>query len=470
MSMNQRDMQDAAMAGVMGKARESTPAAMSFDPAGIYYDATTGRYLVDIGSHYRAYSRKSPVAEGVRRFHAAAGLAQDDAKQEAAASLHAVEIDNAVDWSGCIAGFKRGVHRKDGLSLLVTSEAELADPVPGPCPIINRLIREAFPEHTERIVFIGWLSGAVKAVRSGMHAPAPMLVLAGAVNTGKSLLSWMVAQILGGRVGHPFIAWSGTLPWNDNIVGSELLLIDDSVSSTDIRTRREFGARFKEAIYGDSVELRKRNVSAISLRPVWRVLVCCNDTPEALAIIPPLDDDLDDKISMLRVHPIKPPVDTSDADGKREFQRMIRAELPAFMSQLMSFEIPADMKDSRSGMKAWRDPDLVEAIDGLTPERRLEGLIRVAMDQSWIGIIPGNTRRMTASEIEGLLCDSGSPVRDQARTLLSKFDAACGRYLGKLSKRSEIVAKGTVIDGIQRWDITRPGIDAGSGEVGHVSI
>jgi hypothetical protein len=428
MSMNQRDMQDAAMAGVMGKARESTPAAMSFDPAGIYYDATTGRYLVDIGSHYRAYSRKSPVAEGVRRFHAAAGLAQDDAKQEAAASLHAVEIDNAVDWSGCIAGFKRGVHRKDGLSLLVTSEAELADPVPGPCPIINRLIREAFPEHTERIVFIGWLSGAVKAV------------------------------------------WSGTLPWNDNIVGSELLLIDDSVSSTDIRTRREFGARFKEAIYGDSVELRKRNVSAISLRPVWRVLVCCNDTPEALAIIPPLDDDLDDKISMLRVHPIKPPVDTSDADGKREFQRMIRAELPAFMSQLMSFEIPADMKDSRSGMKAWRDPDLVEAIDGLTPERRLEGLIRVAMDQSWIGIIPGNTRRMTASEIEGLLCDSGSPVRDQARTLLSKFDAACGRYLGKLSKRSEIVAKGTVIDGIQRWDITRPGIDAGSGEVGHVSI
>jgi hypothetical protein len=63
-----------------------------------------------------------------------------------------------------------------------------------------------------------------------------------------------------------------------------------------------------------------------------------------------------------------------------------------------------------------------------------------------------------------LLCDSGSPVRDQAKTLLSKFDAACGRYLGKLAKRSEIVRKGTMIDGIQRWEITRPASDPGSGE------
>jgi hypothetical protein len=457
-----RNAQDSLIAST----RPNTPEQerIHFHPAGIFYDATCGKYLVDVGSHYRAYGRKGPVAEGIRRFYASEGLHADEAKEEAAASLRAVEIDNAVDWSGCIAGFKRGVHRKDGLSLLVTSEAELIDPVLGPSPIINSLIREAFPDMTERIVFIGWLSGAVKAVRAGLHSPAPMLVLAGAVNTGKSLLSWIVSLILGGRVGHPFTAWSGTLPWNDDIIGAELLLIDDSVSSTDIRTRREFGARFKEAIYGDSVQLRKRNVSAVSLRPVWRVLVCCNDTPEALAIIPPIDDDLDDKVSMLRVHRITPPVDTSTPEGKKELQRLIRGEIPAFMSQLMGFEIPVDMRDSRSGMKAWRDPDLVESIDGLTPERRLEGLIRVAMDQSWIGIIPGSTRRMTASEIEGLLCDSGSPVRDQAKTLLSKFDAACGRYLGKLANRSEIVRKGTLINGIQRWEITRPASDPGSGE------
>lgn len=81
------------------------------------------------------------------------------------------------------------------------------------------------------------------------------------------------------------------------------------------------------------------------------------------------------------------------------------------------------------------------------------------MDQACIGIPIGETRRMTASEIEGLLCDTGSPVRDQARALLSKFDAACGRYLGKLAKRSEIVEKGPIISGIQRWDIARPESD-----------
>lgn len=439
-----------------GTGDDSNRVEVCFDPGSVYYDTVTARFLVDAGRHYRAYSRRAPVIEGIRRFLVAKGMDDDDASAAAERAVLNAEIDAAVDWCGPIAGHKRGILRKGALSLLVTTEPELVEPATGRCPLINGMLRDAFAGAVERVVFTGWLSGALHAVRSGMHQPAPMMVLAGAVNTGKSLLAWLVGELLGGRTANPFVAWSGTLPWNDNLAAAELLIIDDSVSSTDIRTRREFGARFKEAIYSAEVEIRRRNVSAISLRPVWRVLLACNDTADALSIIPPFDDDLADKISLLRVHPIRLPVDTSSADGKRELQRMLREEFPAFVAQLLALEIPPDMRDSRSGMMAWRDPELSEAIDGLTPEHRLDGLLRDAMEGNVIGISMGGSRLLTASEIEGLLCDSTSPVRDQARHLLGRSDFACGRYLGRLAKRGEIVQRGPIVRGIQQWELFRP--------------
>ncbi|NBN93136.1 MAG: hypothetical protein EBV35_04825, partial [Betaproteobacteria bacterium] len=63
-------------------------------------------------------------------------------------------------------------------------------------------------------------------------------------------------------------------------------------------------------------------------------MVCCNDTPEALNIIPPLDSDLSDKVILLHVAKIKPHVDTSTPEGRRQYQKMLETELPAFVAML----------------------------------------------------------------------------------------------------------------------------------------
>ncbi|MFC7335754.1 primase-helicase family protein [Haloferula chungangensis] len=430
---------------------------LRFDPSGVFYDSVKSQYLVDVGTHYRSYTRKAPVLAGVTRHFVTRGHDEKESKEEAKNRIADAEIDNAVDWSGSIAGHKRGIVRKNGLSLLVTSEPTLPEPAPGAFPTISGIIRDAFPENEARIIFSGWLAGAIRAVRYGIHQAAPLLVMAGTVNTGKSLLAWITAQLLGGRVGHPFTAWSGTLPWNDDLVGAELLLIDDSVGTTDIRKRKEFGARFKEAIYGGEVQVNRRNVSAISLRPVWRVMVCCNDTPESLAIIPPIDDDLDDKVILLRVNKITVPPGTSTPEGKLSFQKEIRAELPAFTAWLEGMTIPDALADSRAGVRAWRDAELEEALGNIAEESRLEDLLRIALDRGAFNLSPGESREVPACDIEATLCDADSPVRSQANSLLSKHYSISGKLLGKLARQgSEIIQKSKAKTAIQRWIVSRP--------------
>lgn len=401
--------------------------AKSFEPSQIYYDTQSGKYMVENGKYYTIYGRKSPVVTGLTRNMASQFTKVTDLKDAVQEAILNRELDGSVEWYGAIAGHQRGLSKDhDGRSILITSEANTPMPFQGNADTIQDILLQAFPDPQSLIVFVSWLSTRYLAVKGHHHIPAPMLVIAGEVNSGKSLLAWIVAQMLGGRSANPYAAWSGGSLWNDDLVGSELLLIDDCVGSTDIRSRRAFGASFKEAIYPHIVQLRKRNVSAISVRPVWAVLVCCNDTPESMQIIPPIDNDLSDKIAILHCSSVVLGIDTSNPEGRTELQDKIRAELPAFAQELVDWKIPDDLKNSRSGIKAWRDPELTESLDMHSPAKRLLELIETSQ---WMDL----PREFSAMEVESRLTDIGSPVRDQARQLFS-WAGACGSALAKLAK------------------------------------
>jgi hypothetical protein len=422
------DWRDAAD---MAAARSSST-AQSFDPEDIFYDGPSSKYLVRVGDSFMTYSKLSPVITGVSRH-----MAQDfddpkDLMQAVRAAVKNRELDGGVQWHGSIAGHKQGLSRDSNkLPILITSEAKIPHPSPGEAPIISEIIANAFSDPTATVVLMSWLAGRYKAVRSHIHIPSPMLVLAGEINSGKSLIAWIIAETLGGRTANPYASWSGGMLWNDDLVGAETMLVDDCIGSTDIRSRRNFGAAFKEAVYPHVIQLRKRNSSSIAVRPVWAVVVCCNDTPESLQIIPPLDNDLADKVALLHVIGVQLPVDTSTPDGRAKLQAMIRDELPAFAQQLVDWETPEELHDSRSGIKAWRDPILTDAVDAHSPARRLEDLLETALTH--MGLWGDLPRDMTAAEIQGRLEDSQSPVRDQARQLCT-WHGAMGSALSKLAR------------------------------------
>ena len=296
---------------------------LSYNPTGIYYDGPSGKYLVDAGPYFRTYGRKSPVITGVERFFRAKGGDAKEAQAEARAAIADAEVDRHVEWSGNLAGHRKGlIYSSDGKPMLVLTSPSIPDPVTGPAPVISNLIHQAFSDQVQRDIFIGWLAGLWRSVRDGIHHPAPMLCLAGKPNTGKSLLAYLVKCMAGGRSANPHTAWSGSLPWNDNLCAAELLLLDDCQGSTDIRSRMNFASNFKAAIYAGNVDMMKRHCSSMSCRPVWRVMVCCNDTAESLLILPPIGPDMTDKVILLKMEAITTPIDTSHTAGRGEMQRM----------------------------------------------------------------------------------------------------------------------------------------------------
>jgi hypothetical protein len=70
---------------------------------------------------------------------------------------------------------------------------------------------------------------------------------------------------------------------------------------------------------------------------------------------------------------------------------------------------------------------------------------------------PGESEKFTASDLQSRMTDRDSTVCTQARNLFGNWSAACGVYLGKLSRhRSEMVEQCGKSQNIQKWKITRP--------------
>ncbi len=436
--------------------QQSETQRIVFRPDEVFYDSLSGKYYVGFNQRYRAYGNKEPVLIGLTRYFED----QENLNPEAAAkqTLSSVVIDRAIDWAGDIAGQQRGVLNRPNAQILVTSSPVIPEPCPGDWPTIRGILDQLFGSEEDQLnVVIGWIKGAYKAVAAHQHHPAPILAVAGPPKCGKSLLSWIIAQLLGGRIGHPYASWAGITQWNDDLVANELLLVDDSVGSTDYRKRQAFATRFKESIFGSEVHLRKRNSTAISVRPVWRAMMCCNDNPESLAVLPAIDEDMVDKIILVRANPVVPPVDTSTPEGREQLMNMIRLELPGFCFFLVnSFGVPEHLSDSRSGVCAWKHPDLVDALGSMTPWEQLRELIQLAYTHGDLNLEPGESLELTSSRLASALTSPGSSTAIQARSLL-RSARQVGRYLGKLAEMNDgLVEKSTVRNGFQHWKIHRP--------------
>ena len=75
--------------------------------------------------------------------------------------------------------------------------------------------------------------------------------------------------------------------------------------------------------------------TGITHRPYRRLTITLNAEPEALLVLPPLDEHLADKILLLRSSRFPLPMPTVTKDERREFWRRLIAELPSFLHFLL---------------------------------------------------------------------------------------------------------------------------------------
>jgi hypothetical protein len=430
---------------------QSTFATRPVDGFRLYWDPDQTKYWC-----LNADGKWTPLNEtSARRVLLARGMLKGDANQAGTidAELLRIQMEHGVEYAGRLAGWKAGAYDLQQWRILITTSPRPVQPVKGEWPVFRALLDGMFVETVEyrrakglpedvpmideRAVFFSWLHIALHALHRGVVDPGQALVLAGDPDCGKSLLQSLITYILGGRSAKPYPYMTGQTNFNGGLFGAEHLVIGDEVAQIDMKSRRTFAAKLKQVVAETTQRMEGKFRDEQVLSPFWRITISLNMEPENLLVLPPIDVDIADKIILLRVYSRAFPAIAND---RTTFWNVLTAEMPAFVHWVMhEWRVPHEMRGRRFGMLHYHHPELLGVLNQLTGQHRLLELIDASLweHENVQGVAYYNGRRCwrgTALELETLLKDKDSPVRDQARELIQTGNVL-GTYLGKLAAR-----------------------------------
>jgi hypothetical protein len=363
------------------------------------------------------------------------------------------QLDRAVDYAGPLAGHRCGVlSTRAGRKVLVTSEALPVQPKRGDTDKIETYLSELLgPDQLPYFLF--WLKTAWESLEAGDFRPGQMIVLAGPSGCGKSLLQSLITEFLGGRAAKPYRYMIGATQFNSDLAAAEHLIIADEQASIDIRSRRAFGAAVKDLCVNLDMSVHAKGREAITLPTYRRVTVSVNDEPENLAILPPMDESILDKIMLFKCAPA-----SLDGDRKRIW-KTLTAELPALAFHLTKLRLRPCMQDPRFGVRAYHNEHLLEIVSDISPESRLLSLIEEVIwakrqNESW-----DDYKDRCQEPWKGTAIQLEKDLRSSSFTFavekLLSFSSACGTYLSRLQNKlpdrfSQVVRRGKKI-----WEIKK---------------
>ncbi len=414
------------------------------DPAARFvYDGS--RYYLDTEKEFVPMDQKS-----VSRHLKGWGLIPLEVER----AICRIQTDRHIHFAGPLAGHPRGIHTAGGSRLLATVSPKIIQAAAGPWPtirgVLNGLLEDPDAGAVQVETFLAWLKIARESLVTNRRRPGQAIAFAGPRGSGKSLLIDITESALGGRRANPYPYFSGRTNFNADLAGAELLAVDDDAGSTDIRARRAFAANIKSCLFAGAVRIEGKNKTAFTLRPCWRMLIALNDEPEALLVLPPITEDIGDKITLFKCHKRPLPMPAHTLDQREAFFLKLMSELPGMLAWLESWEIPAELTEERCGVRAYHHPAILAALHELSPEGQLAGLIDTAtaagaLPLPWIG---------TAAELKGILCHTPQTSRD-AEKLLGSWHAAAGSYLARLE--GDRVERLPMLNGVLRWRVNQVG-------------
>jgi hypothetical protein len=249
--------------------------------------------------------------------------------------------------------------------------------------------------------------------------------------------------VLGGRSAQPYQYMIGETQFTGHLAGAEHHVIADVAANADIRSRRKFGESIKELCVNLDLYVHPKGKQALSLPTFRRLSLSVNDEPENLAILPPWDDSLADKIMLL--HCAHAPVNPDRHECWKEFAE----QLPCFRHLLRTWKVPKSRADVRFGVKAWHNQELLGAISELAPENRLLALLDEVLsdDLRKHGLWKGS-----ATTLESIL--ARSEFSRQCDSLLHGSSSLCGVYLKRLVRTGRV--NFTTPNGRTDWTIVAP--------------
>jgi hypothetical protein len=392
------------------------------------------------------------------------GVSDSLTKEERLAGVKLTEVDlrlidirleNTVRYVGTVAGWKRGKWRMNGKEVLVTEELSVIAPRPpredaparadGSCrgwPVLGGqferwlsskrmgLTKEGawlrVPEgekppagwraedegHDQRPYYFAWLARWYRAILDGTRELGHAVVFAGGTGCGKTLNVQLLERIFGGESAEPYKYLTGG-QFNKDLATATVMTIDDEVSKTDMKSRKDIGAHVKQFVAKPKMRVEGKGSDAVILSPCNRLIFCVNLTADNLSVLPPPSEDLVDadgksgKMQLYKfyAHGWEMPFDTEAA--KAAFFKQMIAELPYFLWWLLNeFQLPAELHDDRFGVVPWMHPEILESLEELSPWQRILGLI----DRELFKEGGRNRWVVTAEKLHQLLTDEDSKL------------------------------------------------------------
>jgi phage/plasmid-associated DNA primase len=338
-----------------------------------------------------------------------------------------------------------------GAKILSLKSPKTPEPKKGPYPLINSVLDSVFFDEENRLRFEAWAYFSWSYLHNRRWAPLPALAMAGPKNCGKTLVAYLMTYILGDTTpGKAMRFLRGDTSFNADLVSSHVLLADDEISDTDMRTRKAVGQQIKSIAVTTAHRIESKGVDSITLAPHWRLIICTNDEPEHLQVLPPIDEGMVDKILLLRCKKAEMPMPTATPDEREAFMSSLKAECSGWIYALSQNAVLSDYGDSRQKVTGWQDETLLDAMGNMSSEAALLEIIDLV--KPWES---NDYVELTASELESTLTAFDSPVKHKAGKLLC-WNNACGSLLGHLSKRvPDRVQKVRYADA-RKWRIMSP--------------
>ena len=295
-----------------------------------------------------------------------------------------IQDNKEITWVGSLAGFQAGVYQMGGNRILVKSSPKLIEPKAGAFTMLDGLLVNALGEE-QKSYFDGWLRVALKALYAYKPRVGQALVLVGKIASGKSLVQNLISLLLGGRSVDPYRYMSKGSEFNGDWFGAEHLMVEDKIVDNSFKARQNFGSQIKDIAAVEHHSAHAKMKEAIDLTPFWRLTISANEEPEKLLILPPMDDDLIDKIIILRFAKHEMPMSTATNAERHAFWNALVEELPHYIFYLLNSEVPREIISERYGVTHYHNPEIMEQLYQLTPEFHLLELFRAADIESWEG-------------------------------------------------------------------------------------
>ena len=417
-----------------------------------YYDQESNKdYFIPDSRNGYVRVRQSTVRALLARLGYLLKPKKGEVLSEVEEELISIQTEHSVDYVGSLAGYKAGYYPK--IRALVTSSPTFIAPCPGKWPVLKKLMENLFGDEQLPYVY-GWLKVALQQYQLQMPLPGQAFVMCGEAGSGKNLFRLLISILLGGedRVRHPYQFMTGGTTFNADIFGGETLAIEDESESKRIGARKNFGAHIKMIVANQDQRHHRKYGNPVTLRPLWRLIISLNDNPERLLVLPPMDDDIADKIMLFKVEKHDMPMPTNTPEQKAAFKSALVAELPAFVDFLDKWEISDAHSSPRFGVKHYHHPELHKALDETAPEFKLLEMI----DETIFDLSPFCKDWEGKSEVLGReLKGKDSPCAYEARKLLEN-PGRCGVYLGRLQNKMPDRVSSRIVNGRTIWTIAKP--------------